>query len=129
MGIDPFLISSSLNGILAQRLVRRICVNCTEEYEPTGEERVLCQWQKVEKLRFFRGAGCEVCSFSGYKGRIGIFEVIVLNDQIRELILGRPSANMITQAAGSKSFREDGLLKVDAGLTTMEEVLRVADED
>jgi type II secretion system protein E len=129
MGIDPFLISSSLNGILAQRLVRRICSNCKEQYEPTAEEKVLSMWQHVDQLKFFRGAGCEECGFSGYKGRVGIFEIILLNDELREMILKRPSASMIAQTSGGKSFREDGWRKVDAGITTMEEVLRVAVED
>ncbi len=129
MGIDPFLISSSLNGVLAQRLVRRICPDCREEYQLSPEERMLCRWQHIDKIKFSRGTGCETCSGSGYKGRMGIFELIVLDDAIRELILKRPSASMIAQSAKVRSFREDGWEKVAAGATTLDEVLRVAVDD
>lgn len=129
MGIDPFLISSSLNGVLAQRLVRRICPDCKEEYKPSAEEKMLCRWQHIDKIKFYRGAGCETCGGTGFKGRVGIFELILLDDPIRELILKRPSASMIAQAAKTRSFREDGWSKVGAGITTLDEVLRVAVDD
>lgn len=129
MGIDPFLISSSLNGILAQRLVRRICRGCRIEYEPSAEEKLVSRWQHADSTKCYRGAGCEICGGTGYKGRIGIYEIIILNDDLREMIISRPSASMIMQTAGANSFREDGWKKVTQGITTMEEVLRVAEED
>jgi type II secretion system protein E len=129
MGIDPFLISSSLNGVLAQRLVRKICTTCRIEYTPSAEEKMLCRWQHIDKIKFHRGVGCDDCAGTGFRGRVGIFEIIILTDEIREMILSRPSASMIVQAAQVRTFRDDGWRKVDSGVTTLEEVLRVAVEE
>jgi type II secretion system protein E len=130
MGLDPFLVSSSVNGILAQRLVRRICGECKEEYEASSEEQLLCRWQHHDEIKMlYRGKGCEKCGGSGYKGRVGIFELISFNDEIRELILKRPSANMVANAAKVRPMKEDGLLKVRQGTTTIDEVVRVTIED
>lgn len=121
MGIEPFLISSSVIGVLAQRLVRIICPNCKEEYIPRG-------WPQKKDIRLYRGRGCQECRNTGYKGRTGLFEIIVINDHIRELIMKKAHANLIKKVAekdGTLSLREDGIKKAEAGITTIEEVLRV----
>jgi type IV pilus assembly protein PilB len=128
MGIEPFLVSSSVSAMLAQRLVRRVCPECavTQEepiditVDDTGEVRHL---DKVLKPR-----GCERCSQTGYKGRVGIYELIVMNEEIRRLILKGSTAHEISDAARKGGFRtmfEDGLDKVQSGQTTLEEVMRV----
>ena len=124
MGVENYLITSSLVGVLAQRLVRRICTNCKgpdgPRLAPTGET-----------VQSFRGRGCEVCFGSGYKGRLGIFEMMELNEEIRALIMANQDASKITGAAkrnGMRNLREDGWLKVAAGVTTADEVMRVTQE-
>jgi len=129
MRLDPFLISSSLNGIAAQRLVRRICTSCRQEYQPTSEEKFLCRWQHIDKIKFSKGAGCEKCNGTGFRGRVGIFEIFGLNDEIRELILDRPSTTAIGNAAKLRPMKEDGMMKVNEGTTTLSEVVRVTMED
>ncbi len=127
MGVEPFLVSSSLEGILAQRLVRGICKHCKEAYDPDPDQLppdlVLAPGQQL-----YRGRGCRECRQIGYKGRIGIFELLMMNDPIRELVVQRASAGKIQQVAmqhGLKLLRQDGLEKVKRGMTTPEEVLRV----
>ncbi len=129
MGVDPYLLSSSITAVLAQRLVRMNCSKCREEYRPEEEMLTLASIQEPEKIRFERGAGCEHCHQTGYRGRTGIFELLVLNDRIRDLILERPSTNQISDAAGVMSLREYGLAKVRQGVTTLEEVVRVTVDD
>ena len=127
MGVEPFLVSSSLEGILAQRLVRTICENCKEAYDP--DRAALPPDLELEPgQKFYRGHGCRECRHIGYKGRIGIFELLMMNDEIRELVVQRSSAGRIQQLAfqnGLRLLREDGWDKVRAGQTTPEEVLRV----
>lgn len=125
MGVEPFLVASSVEAVLAQRLVRSICKHCKEEYTP---EKVDVppdfNWQG-EKL--FRGRGCRECRNSGYAGRKGVFELMVLNDELRELILERASSGKIKKAAianGMITLRDDGWLKVRKGLTTISEVVQ-----
>jgi type II secretory ATPase GspE/PulE/Tfp pilus assembly ATPase PilB-like protein len=129
MGLDPFLISSSLNGIAAQRLVRRICAECKEDHEPSSEEKFLCRWQNIDEIHFYQGAGCEKCGGTGFRGRVGIFEIFSLTDEIRELIVDRPSSASISTAAKLRPMKEDGMMKVDEGVTTLSEVVRVTMED
>ncbi|MCA9434612.1 MAG: type II/IV secretion system protein, partial [Candidatus Omnitrophica bacterium] len=129
MGVDPFLVSSSVNGILAQRLVRKICKQCRQEHEPTSEEKVLAKWQHIDDVKSYRGAGCEKCGGTGYRGRVGVFEFIVVTDEIRQIILEKPSASRIAKSAKVTTFREDGWEKVKKGISTIEEVLRVSEED
>jgi len=119
--------------IIAQRLVRKICSSCIEEYKP--EENTLAFFQKkfngqTIKQKFYKGKGCEECSSSGYKGRIGVFEVLFMSERIRELALNRASTDEIQKQAikeGMILMIEDGLNKVASGLTTIEEILRVAE--
>lgn len=129
MGIEPFLTSSSILGVLAQRLVRTICNNCKTEYKPTP--KLLAELgikEGREEIKFFKGKGCNVCKNSGYRGRIAIFELMSLDDKIKDLILARSSSQAIKRAAqdnGMRTLREDGLRKVMQGITTIDEVLRV----
>jgi general secretion pathway protein E len=124
MGIENYLITSSLVSVLAQRLVRLICPHCKV---PAGP-RTAPDGERVES---FRGAGCEACSGTGYTSRVGIFELMELNDEIRKLIMANEDAAQITAAArrnGMTSLREDGWMKVRSGITTADEVMRVTQE-
>ncbi len=134
MEIEPFLISSSVIGVLAQRLVRVICEKCKEEYIP--EEYVLRGLNiekelknKKDKFTLFRGTGCSFCKNTGYYGRTSIYELIVLDEKIRSLIISKASSNIIKNAAikkGMKTLKDSGLEKAMQGVTTIEELLRVA---
>ena len=124
MGIEEYLISSTVVAVLAQRLVRLICPDCKE---PAGTRTA----HDGKTVNCFRGAGCERCFGSGYLGRVGIFELMELNDDLRGLILAKSDAATLTAAArrhGMRSLREDGWLKVSLGVTTADEVLRVTQE-
>jgi len=134
MGIEPFLISSSILLSIAQRLVRKICPDCKESYEASTQ--TLCSVGiKVEgnkKFPLYRGKGCDKCNNIGYKGRVGIYEVMIINDEIRQLILMREPAHIIKEKAeemGMITLREAALRKVVRGLTTLEEMLRLSFEE
>lgn len=132
MGIEPFLISSSLAGVLAQRLVRTICKECKEEYAP-GDE-VLKDAGKVSgsEVKFYRGKGCHKCLNSGYKGRVAIFELMLIDDKTRGLITSKAPREELkkqTQALGMLTLKDDGLEKVRQGITTVEEILRLTQEE
>jgi len=131
MGVEPFLVSSAVSGVLAQRLVRKICKHCIEEYVPDSIELPGdCKLEKGQKI--FRGAGCRECRQTGYRGRLGIFELLMITDELREMILNRKSATDIqafARAGGLKLMREDGWAKVFKGITTVEEVVRVTKID
>ncbi|MEK4128310.1 ATPase, T2SS/T4P/T4SS family [Solibacillus sp. FSL W8-0474] len=129
MGIEPFLISSSLVGILAQRLVRQICRDCSTEVEPTSREKEIFANNEfsVEKVR--KGRGCSACGNTGYRGRLAIHELLPIDRELKDLILNRASGYEIgdyMKTAGYYTLLQDGLLKVINGVTTTEEVLRVA---
>ena len=124
MGVEEYLISSTVVAILAQRLVRLICPHCKE---PAGTHKA----PDGSLVSCYRGAGCDQCSGTGFKGRMGIFEMMELNDELRTLILGKADAVQLTAAArrnGMRTLREDGWMKVPLGLTTAEEVMRVTQE-
>ncbi|MDR7402474.1 MAG: type IV-A pilus assembly ATPase PilB [Armatimonadota bacterium] len=130
MGIEPFLVSSSLIGVLAQRLARTICAHCKEAYTPPVEalHRLGLRPEEGEEIVFYRGRGCDRCKGTGYKGRTGIFELMVMSEAIRELVLKGASAAQIRDQAvaeGMKTLAEDGILKVLEGVTTVDELLRV----
>jgi type II secretion system protein E len=129
MGIDPFLISSSLAAVLAQRLVRINCPKCKEPYSPDPDLLRLSGYRIPEGQLLYKGVGCDHCQGQGYKGRSGLFELLILNDPIRDLILNRPSANQIHQLAAIESLREYGWRKIESGETSLEEVVRVTQED
>ncbi len=129
MGCEPFLISASLEGILAQRLVRTICKECKSPYEPN--EAILNQLgispQELGDKQFFTGSGCDVCGQSGYRGRRGLYELLNVSDPIRELITARAPSVVLKQKAvelGMNTLREDGLRNIYLGLTSIEEVLK-----
>jgi len=128
MGIEPFLISSSLILIVAQRLVRQICPKCKEEHSPSPA--ALKDLGLDENTKFFHGKGCSFCKNTGFIGRIGIFEVLVINEIIRKIVEQKDSADVVRKKAielGMNSLRQDGLEKVKQGLTTVEEILRVTE--
>jgi len=129
MGVEPFLIASSLLAVLAQRLVRRICPDCKEPFHP--EEATLEELGLPKDQVFYHGRGCEACMQSGYRGRSGIFELLVMDNDTRHLLTsGADSVKMKDMAVrnGMATLFEDGLLKVKTGLTTLNEVLRVTQE-
>ncbi len=129
MGVEPFLISSSLEGVLAQRLIRRICTSCRTAYEP--KEELLTQMglspHEIGDKNFYYGTGCDACNHTGYKGRKGIYELLEITDPIRELINQRAPSLVVKQRAvelGMVTLREDGLRSIYDGDTTIEEVLK-----
>jgi len=125
LGIEPFLIASALEGVIAQRLVRRICPNCKEPYKPTEEE--LSELGLFGEYTFYRGRGCEHCMGTGYRGRTGIYEVLEVDEDVKKHILKTQDAvelRNFVKSKGFKSMLEDGIRKVLAGITTSEEVLR-----
>lgn len=130
MGVEPFLLASSLEGILAQRLVRKVCPKCKEPYHP--DENLLknlgISAQVEPPVQFYHGAGCEECNQTGMSGRIGIFELLRITNRLRELIATRPTTEQIVREAPADhiSMVHDGIAKVMQGLTTPEEVFRVA---
>lgn len=131
MGIEPFLITSTLVAVFAQRLVRKICLDCKEEYTPEPEilGDIGLSLEEAKTKKFYHGAGCSKCNNTGYKGRTGIFELLIMNEKIRSLLLERAHTVMIKKAAvdsGMKSLLQDGLDKIYSGITTIEEVLREA---
>jgi general secretion pathway protein E len=131
MGVEPFLLSSSLLGVLAQRLVRTLCVHCKQAHEPDKEERALLGVAKKEGAVIYRAIGCEHCNQTGYRGRTGIHELLVVDEHTRELIhngKGEQSIEKYIRTQGP-SIRQDGFSKVLTGETTLEEVLRVTRED
>ena len=129
MGIEPFLIASSVIGVLAQRLVRVICPRCKEAYAPPAEAfRRLNLPMETGQVNFFRGAGCQFCRNTGYKGRMGVFEFMALDNETRDLILQKAPTHVLRQAAleaGMISLKQDAMQKILEGVTTMEEALRV----
>ena len=128
MGVEPFLIASSLAGILAQRLVRRLCPKCKKSYTPTPE--VLHRFGLSSDIgcQFYKPVGCRECTRTGYRGRIGVFEFMVPNDEIRHMIIANKSTDDIREQAiwnGMQTLKMDSVRKVIAGLTSLEEILRV----
>jgi type IV pilus assembly protein PilB len=129
MGIEPFLVATSVNLICAQRLVRRICSNCKEQVEVPPQVLIDAGFTEEESktAKIYHGKGCSICNKGGYKGRTGLYEVMEINDELRELILVGASALELKKKAveqGMLSLRRSGLVKIAAGMTTMDEVLR-----
>ena len=129
MGVEPFLLASSLEGVLAQRLVRRICPVCKEPYKPS--ESLIASLNNAveipEGARLYHGCGCDECNRTGMRGRIGIFELLRINEALRKLIASRPTTEQILEGAPEDhvTMRHDGIEKILSGITTPEEVLRV----
>jgi type IV pilus assembly protein PilB len=134
MGVEPFLVTASVNLILAQRLARKICSECKGPIE-SNVKALLDLGVKAEianKLQLYKGAGCRTCSNTGYKGRIAIYEVMTFTEPLKELVLqGASTAEVKAEAirGGMKSLRMSGIEKLVAGITTVEEVLRVSVAD
>jgi len=132
MGCEPYLLSSVLNGVLAQRLVRRICQACRAPHHPDPAELLAIGVADVTGAELFRGKGCDDCRGTGYRGRSGIYELFGITEEVRSLIVRKASAGEIRRHAvenGMVTLREDGWARVCAGLTTVEEILRVTQEE
>ncbi len=128
--VEPYLIAATLEGVLAQRLVRRICRDCRARYKADPGAVALLAQKPVGQLTLERGHGCAACRQTGYLGRTGIFELLIMTEEIKRELLKAPNAGAIRQLAerqGMVTLRQDGWRKVQAGLTTVEEVLRVAE--
>jgi general secretion pathway protein E len=132
MGVEPFLVSSSLLAVLAQRLVRRLCDQCKEPYVPTTTELGDLGMTKLPKGQFFRPGGCDECNNKGYSGRSGIYELLMVDDEIRALVVSGASTTAVRRRAiekGLKTLRDDGIRKALEGVTSLDEVRRVTQED
>ena len=136
LGVEPFLITAALEGVCAQRLVRRICTNCKTEYTPAEEQIMELNLlpENVKGKKFFYGKGCDVCNNTGYKGRLGLYEVMILDDEMRDAIIKHASTQQLRQMCrerGVRNLRECGLMAIFDGITTIEEVVRetIVEED
>jgi type IV pilus assembly protein PilB len=132
IGVEPYLISSAVNAIVAQRLVRKICKECKEEYEPSAEHRAFLTQQGFTDEKIMRGKGCDKCRKTGYAGRLGIYELLIMDDQLRDMVTANPDVIQLRRKCREKgliTLREDGFGKVRAGLTTIDEILRVTEKD
>lgn len=128
MGVKPYILASSLSGVIAQRLVRKICPHCKTEYEATLQDKLAIGLPEDKDYILYKGAGCENCNDTGYKGRIGVFEILPISNELRNLITKDTSTNKLFEAAkkeGLVTLREDGVDKVLRGATTVQEVLRI----
>ncbi len=128
LGVAGYLIAATVEGILAQRLVRRICDGCRADYEPDHQRLSALAGRPIGRVRLQRGVGCAACRGTGYRGRTGIYELVLVADELRDAIVhgaNRSELQEIAGAAGWPTLRTDGLAKIEAGLTTLEEVLRV----
>ena len=126
IGIEPFLVASALNGVLAQRLARRVCKKCVQFKKPDKKERQILTVSECEKIPY--AVGCPHCHGSGYSGRLGIYELLVMDDELRDAIASNPTITSFRNLAierGMKNLRQDGLAKVVDGLTTVDEILRL----
>jgi len=134
LGVEPYLVASSVNAIMAQRLLRRVCSHCKEEYQVPANElrRAGLKPDAVPGGKLWRGRGCTECLNSGYAGRVGIYEVLVVDETVREQVTSRTSATVIKKEAierGMRTLRDDGIRKALKGITTLEEALRVTQMD
>jgi len=131
MGVEEYLLTSTLNGVLSQRLVRKLCEHCKEAYVPTAEvieELQLSQDAQEDEVILYQPVGCDECNQTGYRGRQSILELLTMNDEVRRLVNNRSDARQIEEAAvkgGMRTIYQDGCAKALAGITSMDEVLRV----
>lgn len=131
MGVEPFLVATSVSGIVAQRLVRKVCRDCAQEEIPTVREKEIFGRRGMTIEKIIRGRGCASCNMTGYKGRMAIHEVLVVNDEMKRIIMNNESLSTLREVAINHKtifLLDDGLFKVKQGLTTTEEILRVAIE-
>lgn len=129
LGLENFLITATIEGILAQRLIRKICPRCKESYDASEDELYALQLtlEDLEGRKLYRGKGCEYCNHSGYKGRMGLFEIMILDDDMRELIMKQASTQLLrseSRKRGMRTLRQSGLMALYDGITTIEEVIR-----
>ena len=129
LGVEPFLVTATLEGIVAERLVRKICENCKTSYQPTENQLMELQLtpEDVKGKKLYYGRGCEKCNNTGYRGRTGIFEIMIFNDEIRDLVMQQASANVLraaAQKAGMRLLRDNGLAAIYDGITTIDEVIK-----
>jgi type IV pilus assembly protein PilB len=129
MGVPTFLITATVEAILAQRLVRKVCMQCREEYTPPREilEDLELTSEQTRGKRFFRGAGCEVCNNTGYKGRVGLFELMLMTNDLRDKIMANAQSDELRSLAmkqGMVSLRQAGIKCCFEGITTPDEVVR-----
>ncbi|MDD5173762.1 MAG: ATPase, T2SS/T4P/T4SS family [Candidatus Omnitrophica bacterium] len=134
MGVEPFLVASAVECFIAQRLVRVICDKCKKEFKPDKEilRELGVSRLNLSKIKLYKGKGCESCRFTGYKGRTAIYEMLVMSEPIRELVLKRSSSDQIKKKAlslGMRTLRQDGWEKIKMGITTPDEVIRVTQEE
>ncbi|MBD0316693.1 MAG: Flp pilus assembly complex ATPase component TadA, partial [Nitrospiraceae bacterium] len=132
MGIEPFLVASSVVAVLAQRLLRKICPDCKTPYEAGPDELSRLELTTTSPVTLYRGAGCAACSQTGYRGRTGIFELLILDDEVRRLIGTKADSSLIKQAAiakGMVTLKQEGAEKVLLGQTTLEEVMRITQQE
>src|SRR5690606_6217647 len=128
MGVEPFLVASSLSGVVAQRLVRRVCRDCGQLEEPTIREQEIFAKRGITVDKVNRGKGCGTCNETGYKGRVAVHELLVIDNELRRMIMNKESYSKLREVAiknGTIFLIDDGLLKVKQGITTTEEILRV----
>ena len=129
MGVESYLIASTLEAVISQRLIRVLCQQCKEEYTPSEEElkKIGVSKKDVKDIKFYKEKGCPVCNNIGYVGRTGLFEIMTLNEELRQLIVEKAITSKLRNAAlkyGMKTLRDDGLEKIKKGITTIEEVAR-----
>jgi general secretion pathway protein E len=128
LGIPEYLVAATVEGVLAQRLVRRICDGCRETYRPSAEQVALLAQRPVHRAKLWRGVGCAECRDTGYRGRVGIYELLFLTDDLKDAVsrrVQRSELRALAERAGMRTLRVDGWTKIEAGITTIEEVLRV----
>ena len=129
LGIEPFLVTATLEGIVAQRLVRKICENCKTAFDPSEEQlmELALTSDDIRGKRFYYGRGCHKCNKTGYRGRTALFEIMIFNEEIRELVMQRASTNVLREASnkvGMRSLRDNGLVAIYYGITTIDEVVK-----
>ncbi|MHC4361830.1 MAG: GspE/PulE family protein, partial [Planctomycetota bacterium] len=129
LGVEPFLLTATIEGIVAQRLVRRICTNCKTPFEPSESQLMDLSLtpEQVKGKKFYYGRGCDRCNNTGYRGRTAIFEIMVFNDEIRDLMMNQASTSVLraaAQKAGMKLLRDNGLAAIYDGITTIDEVVK-----
>ena len=134
MGVKPFLVATALRAVMAQRLLRRVCKECAEPYTPSAaEKRILGLTDEyLANHQFYKGKGCRHCGYTGYKGRVGIYEIFLITEEIAQLIFSNETSGTIRSFArknGMRSLRDDAIRKAEAGISTLEEVIFVTLRD
>jgi len=129
LGIEPFLLTATIEGIVSQRLVRKICENCKTAFEPSEAQLMELQLtpDEIKGKKFYYGRGCSKCNGTGYRGRIGVFEIMVFNDEIRDLVMNQASTAVLRAASqknGMRLLRDNGLEAIYDGATTIDEVVK-----